>query len=240
MSQEAGKPADPAHEAKLAARRQKHALKVWRANPKTQQLQQEHDAAVHELQILRDGTAGPQFKEMKQRCERLEGEREALEKEKEKEKESAQFWKRSYDKEKKEKEEDNKYWKESATSWKGYYDEAKKEKEEAEAELEKLEKLKASGRGRRGAAPEPEEEVEENPVVLLCKQHAEDRREITAKLAKVDRTMKGVVEVLGMLANAQAGVAKPKSCYATPSGGCKRKHDGRGGDRKSALYKLQK
>ena len=52
--------------------------------------------------------------------------------------------------------------------------------------------------------------------------------------------MKGVVEVLGMLANAQAGVAKPKSCYATPSGACKRKHDGRGGDRKSALYKLQK
>ena len=49
-----------------------------------------------------------------------------------------------------------------------------------------------------------------------------------------------VVEVLGMLANAQAGVAKPKSCYATPSGACKRKHDGRGGDRKSALYKLQK
>ena len=47
-------------------------------------------------------------------------------------------------------------------------------------------------------------------------------------------------EALGMLANAQAGVAKPKSCYATPSGGCKRKHDGRGGDRKSALYKLQK
>ena len=52
--------------------------------------------------------------------------------------------------------------------------------------------------------------------------------------------MKGVVEVLGILANAQAGVAKPKSSYATPSGDCKRKHDGRGGDRKSALYKLQK
>ena len=33
MSQEAGKPADLAHEAKLAARRQKHALKVWRQPP---------------------------------------------------------------------------------------------------------------------------------------------------------------------------------------------------------------
>ena len=41
----------------------------------------------------------------------------------------------------------------------------------------------------------------------------------TVKLAKVDKTMKGVVEkVLGMLADAQAGgVAKSKSCYATPS-----------------------
>jgi hypothetical protein len=105
---------------------------------------------------------------------------------------------------------------------------------------EEVAELKAAASRRRGAAPEPEEEVEENPVVLLCKQHAEDRAEITINLAKVNKTMKGVIEVLGMLANAQAGVAKPKSCYATPSGACKRKHDGRGGDRKSALYKLQK
>ena len=63
---------------------------------------------------------------------------------------------------------------------------------------------------------------------------------MTSRLSKIEKTMQGVVEVLGMLANAQAGVAKPKSSYATPSGDCKRKHDGRGGDRKSALYKLQK
>ena len=56
----------------------------------------------------------------------------------------------------------------------------------------------------------------------------------------MNHTLKGVIEVLGMLANAQAGVAISKSPGATPSGGCKRKHDGRGGDRKSALYKLQK
>ena len=69
------KPPDPAREAKLAARREKHAVKVWKANPKTQRLQSEKDAAVQELQILRDGTAGRQFAELRQRCERLEGER---------------------------------------------------------------------------------------------------------------------------------------------------------------------
>ena len=65
---------------------------------------------------------------------------------------------------------------------------------------------------------------------------------MTSRLGRIENNIKGVVEVLRMLANAnaQAGVAKPKSCYATPSGGCKRKHEGRGGDRKSALYKLQK
>ena len=89
MSQKAEKPPDPAHEAKLAARREKHAVKVWSANPRTQELQRKYDEALRQLQQLRDG-------------------------------------------------------------------------------------------------------------------------------------------------------AKPKSCYATPSGACKRKHDGRGGDRKSALYKLQK
>ena len=37
------KPPDPAREAKLAARREKHAVKVWKANPKTQRLQSEKD-----------------------------------------------------------------------------------------------------------------------------------------------------------------------------------------------------
>ena len=69
---------------------------------------------------------------------------------------------------------------------------------------------------------------------------AEDRQEVTSRLGRIEKNIKGVVEVLGMLANAQAGVAISKSPCATPSGGCKRKHDGRGGDRKSALYKLQK
>ena len=80
MSQKAGKPhADPAHEAKLAARREKHALKVWRANPKTQGLQQERDAAVQErdaavqqLKTLRDGTAGRQIAEIQQQHKRME------------------------------------------------------------------------------------------------------------------------------------------------------------------------
>ena len=65
-------------------------------------------------------------------------------------------------------------------------------------------------------------------------------RPLTSRLGRIEKNIKGVVEVLGMLANAQAGVAISKSPCATPSGGCKRKHDGRGGDRKSALYKLQK
>ena len=103
-----------------------------------------------------------------------------------------------------------------------------------------MEELKASGRGRRGAPQEPEKKEEVSPHVLLCQQHAEDRAEITARLGKIEKTMKGVVEVLGMLTNAIGGVAISKSPCATPSGGCKRKHDGRGGDRKSALYKLQK
>ena len=51
-------PPDPAKEAKLAARREKYALKVWNDNPNTQWLQQEYAAAVQELQALRDGTAG--------------------------------------------------------------------------------------------------------------------------------------------------------------------------------------
>ena len=38
MSQKAEKPPDPAHEAKLAARREKHGARVWAANPRTQEL----------------------------------------------------------------------------------------------------------------------------------------------------------------------------------------------------------
>ena len=68
----------------------------------------------------------------------------------------------------------------------------------------------------------------------------ESRCEVTDRLGKIEKNIKGVVEVLGMLASAQAGEAKSISPHATPGGGCKRKHSGRGGDRKSALYKLQK
>ena len=121
--------------------------------------------------------------------------------------------------------------------FKGYYEEEKVALARAEAELEKL---KEAASRRRGAPQEPEKKEEVSPHVLLCQQHAEDRAEITARLGKIEKTMKGVVEVLGMLANAIGGVAISKSPCATPSGGCKRKHDGRGGDRKSALYKLQK
>ena len=56
MSQKAEKPPDPAHEAKLAARREKHGARVWAANPRTQELQRKYDAALQQLQILRDGT----------------------------------------------------------------------------------------------------------------------------------------------------------------------------------------
>ena len=99
--------------------------------------------------------------------------------------------------------------------------------------------VEAGGRRRRGSSPEPEKEEEENPVVLLCQQHAEDRREITVKLAKMDKTLQGVVAALGFVANANGGAAKSKSSVVTPTCGQKRKRDGRGGDRKSALYLLQ-
>ena len=123
--------------------------------------------------------------------------------------------------------------------------EGRREKEwdartDLEYEVQDLKKEVARLEARRGAPQEPEEEEEVSPHVLVCQQHAEDRCEITARLDKIEKTMRGVVEVLGMLANATAGVAISKSPCATPSGGCKRKHDGRGGDRKSALYKLQK
>ena len=85
-----------------------------------------------------------------------------------------------------------------------------------------------------------EKKEEASPVMEVYKIFAEDRQEVTSRLGRIEKNIKGVVEVLGMLANAQAGVAISKSPCATPSGGCKRKRDGRGGDRKSALYKLQK
>ena len=232
-------PPDPAREAKLAARGEKHAVKVWKANPKTQRLQSEKDAADQELKLLRDGTAGRQFAELRQRCERLEGEREALEKGKDKLGESAQFWKRSYDEEKKEKEkerEENKGRASDARKFCEAYEAQGKALDKAVAELEEL---KASGRGRRGAPQEPEEEEEVSPHVLLCQQHAEDRREITARLGKIEKTLQGVVAALGFVANANERAAKSKSSGAASSCGQKRKRDGRGGDRKSGLYLLQ-
>ena len=79
MSQKAEKPPDPAHEAKLAARREKHAVKVWTANPRTQELQRKYDAALRQLQILRDGTFCRQYQQMQKWCKQVEGEREAME-----------------------------------------------------------------------------------------------------------------------------------------------------------------
>ena len=77
MSEKAGKPIDPAHEAKLAARREKHNAKVWADNPRTQGLQGAYNAALQQLQILRDGTFCRQYQQMQQWCKRVEGEREA-------------------------------------------------------------------------------------------------------------------------------------------------------------------
>ena len=79
MSQKAEKPPDPAHEAKLAARREKHGARVWAANPRTQELQRKYDAALQQLQILRDGTFCRQYQQMQQWCKQVEGEREAME-----------------------------------------------------------------------------------------------------------------------------------------------------------------
>ena len=109
-----------------------------------------------------------------------------------------------------------------------------------EYEIKKLREEVARLKARRGAAVVQEKEEEESPVMQVYEIFAEDRQEVTSRLGKIEKTMKGVVEVLGMLANAIGGVAISKSPCATPSGGCKRKHDGRGGDRKSALYKLKK
>ena len=99
--------------------------------------------------------------------------------------------------------------------------------------------VEAGGRRRRGSSPEPEKEDEESFQVLLCKQHAEVRREITARLGKIEKTLQGVVAALGFVANANERAAKSKSSGAASSCGQKRKRDGRGGDRKSALYLLQ-
>ena len=71
MSQKAEKPPDPAHEAKLAARREKHAVKVWSANPRTQELQRKYDEALRQLQQLRDGTFCRQYRQMQQWCKRV-------------------------------------------------------------------------------------------------------------------------------------------------------------------------
>ena len=71
MSQKAEKPPDPAHEAKLAARREKHAVKVWSANPRTQELQRKYDEALRQLQQLRDGTFCRQYRQMQQLCESM-------------------------------------------------------------------------------------------------------------------------------------------------------------------------
>ena len=79
MPQKAGEPPDPEKAAKLEARRKAYALKVWKADPKTQAQQQELDAARAQLQRLQDGTFCRQFQEMLAWCKRVEGEREGLE-----------------------------------------------------------------------------------------------------------------------------------------------------------------
>ena len=99
--------------------------------------------------------------------------------------------------------------------------------------------VEAGGRRRRGSSPEPEKEEEESELIKVFKFFAEDRREITAKLTKMDKTLQGVVEALGFVANANERAAKSKSSGAASSCGQKRKRDGRGGDRKSGLYLLQ-
>ena len=99
--------------------------------------------------------------------------------------------------------------------------------------------VEAGGRRRRGSSPEPEKEEEESEVIKVFKFFAEDRREITTRLGKIEKTLQGVAAALGFVANANGGAAKSKSSVVTPTCGQKRKRDGRGGDRKSALYLLQ-
>jgi len=240
MSEKAGKPIDPAHEAKLAARREKHNAKVWAANPKTQGLQSAYDAALQQLQQLRDGTFCRQFAQMQQWCKRVEGEREAMEQ---------QLMRVEGERGRRHIEAVVAKAGEKAAEWhlKKVQDEALKDLEEKLNLEEKVkdleEKLEKGGRQLRGGPPEPDhraKEEEESPVIKVYKIFAEDRREVTDRLDKMEKTLQGVVAALGQVASANGGGAKSISPHATPSGGCKRKHNGRGGDRKSALYKLQK
>ena len=239
MSQKAEKPPDPAHEAKLAARREKHGARVWAANPRTQELQRKYDAALQQLQILRDGTFCRQYQQMQQYAQRMKDERDAMEKAKEEaERNEEQQRKRTKEEEAR------------AEKYYSLYEEEYKDSKKFSDELLQLQQEKAfgtsltdgveaGGRRRRGSSPEPEKEEEESEVIKVYKIFAEDRREITAKLAKMDKTLQGVVEALGFVANAKGGAAKPISSGVTSSCGQKRKRDGRGGDRKSALYLLQ-
>ena len=243
MSEKAGKPIDPAHEAKLAARREKHNAKVWADNPRTQGLKSAYDAALQQLQILRDGTFCRQFAQMQQWCKRVEGEREAMEQQlmrvegergrRHIEAVVAKAGEKAAERELKQVEEEA--------------SEVRLAKVDLEEKVEALEEevaeLKKGGRQLRGGPPEPDhraKEEEESPVIKVYKIFAEDRREVTDRLDKMEKTLQGVVAALGQVASANGGGAKSISPHATPGGGCKRKHSGRGGDRKSALYKLQK
>ena len=239
MSEKAGKPIDPAHEAKLAARREKYNAKVWADNPKTQGLKSAYDAVLQQLQQLRDGTFCRQFAQMQQWCKRVEGEREAMEQQLmrvEGERTKMHIFavvKRAAGKTAEEaaSKAEDKVWQERGA------------REDLEYEVkglkEEVAELKQAASRRRGSSPEPEKEDEESFQVLLCKQHAEDRREITTRLGKIEKTLQGVVAALGFVANANERAAKSKSLGAASSCGQKRKRDGRGGDRKSGLYLLQ-
>ena len=88
---------------------------------------------------------------------------------------------------------------------------------------------------RRGAPQEPEKKEEESEVIKVYNIFA-DRREAGESQGGA---LQGVVAALGFVANANGGAAKSKSSVVTPTCGQKRKRDGRGGDRKSALYLLQ-
>ena len=239
MSQKAEKPPDPAHEAKLAARREKHGARVWAANPRTQELQRKYDAALQQLQILRDGTFCRQYQQMQQYAQRMKDERDAMEKAKEEaERNEEQQRKRTKEEEAR------------AEKYYSLYEEEYKDSKKFSDELLELQHKKAfgtsltdgveaGGRRRRGSSPEPEKEEEESEVIKVFKFFAEDRREITTRLGKIEKTLQGVVAALGFVANANGGAAKSKSSVVTPTCGQKRKRDGRGGDRKSALYLLQ-
>ena len=239
MSEKAGKPIDPAHEAKLAARREKHNAKVWAANPKTQGLKSAYDAALQQLQQLRDGTFCRQFAQMQQWCKRVEGEREAMEQ---------QLMR--VEGERGRRHIDAVFAKANEKAAERELKEVRDEKLKVELDLEEkvrdledeVAELKKGGRQLRGGPPEPDhraKEEEESPVIKVYKIFAEDRREVTDRLGRIDKTLQGVVAALGQVASANGGGAKPKSSVVTPTCGQKRKRGGRGGDRRSALYLLQ-